>query len=287
MIFRRRKFLVKTLTSKAIRLFVKRHVSISEITEQYGISQEDLLQVIKKFFPQHEEARRIWNSLEKNSKHEKTDASQQSDLDQEQFSSVLSSEETVQEQFAQSELSQLKKTEGELSLTLIGIESQHKKLVAHHRSSQKTLLSLKKELDALNQTVERYRKKLSETLEEVQTTSEEMAKVNKMRKETSAELCKLRAKILELQKVTIFFYENGTFEVENGEIPAASSDALNKLFGELVLMPQASEFSVTLKEVKSIAQLLLWTKELKSQNIPFEVVFDRKSVEDFYRLVSA
>lgn len=281
---------MKTLTSKAIRVLDKRHASIPEITKQYGISEEELFQIIQKFFPQHEEARRIWSNLKKNTKREKAGVNQANSnseqsinpSEQEQVASILSFEET-----AQGQLSQLKEEEAKLSLALMNLEAQHKALVTANVSFRGALLALKKRLNALDQAVGECRKEFSKTLEEIQFTSERMAEVNEMRKETSFELSKLRAKIFELQKVTIFFYEDGTLEAENTKISAVSSEALSKLFGELVLYPQASEFSVTLKEVKSIAQLLLWTEELKSKGISFEIVFDRESVESFYRLVSA
>lgn len=293
---------MKQLNAKAIRLFVKRHTTISEITSKYGISEEELFHAIQKFFSQHAEANRIWNQLQKNSTKKAVPKEPSSDIatehnEQEHTTLNLSSEDEPSdsaslqlEEDAKSSVSTLPQLEDEatrMSHELMQLESKHKACTQELLESRKELLQLNEELEQMKLAVQKYEETISGILEKVQLTCSERAEINAMRREMSANLSLLRAKIFDLKKVTIFVYEDGTIDVENGEVPAVNSEALNQMFGELVLQPQALEFSVTLKEINSIAALLLWTEHFESSSIPYEVVFDRDPVKDFYNMVKA
>lgn len=293
---------MKQLNAKAIRLFVKRHTTISEITSKYGISEEELFHAIQKFFSQHAEANRIWNQLQKNSTKKAVPKEPSSDIatehnEQEHTTLNLSSEDEPSdsaslqlEEDAKSSVSTLPQLEDEatrMSHELMQLESKHKACTQELLESRKELLQLNEELEQMKLAVQKYEETISGILEKVQLTCSERAEINAMRREMSANLSLLRAKIFDLKKVTIFVYEDGTIDVENGEVPAVNSEALNQKFGELVLQPQALEFSVTLKEINSIAALLLWTEHFESSSIPYEVVFDRDPVKDFYNMVKA
>lgn len=293
---------MKQLTAKTIRLFVKRHASIAEITSKYDISEEELFQAIQKFFSQHAEANRIWNQLQKNSTKKAVPKEPSSNIatehnEQEHTTLDLSSEDEPSDstslQFEEdanssvSILSQLEDEATRMSHELMQLESKHKACTQKLLESRKELSQLNKSLEQMKLVVKKYEETIFEILEDVQLTCSERAEINATRREMSANLSLLRAKIFDLKKVTIFVYEDGTIDIENGEVPAVNSEALNQKFGELVLQPQASEFSVTLKEINSIAALLLWTEHFESSSIPYEVVFDRDPVKDFYNMVKA
>lgn len=296
---------MKQLTPKAIRLLVKQHATISEITSRYGISEEELFQMIQKFFSlhsQHTEANRIWSKLQKNSNKKAVPKEPSSDIatehnEQEHTTLNLSSEAEPSdstslqlEEDAKSSvsiLSQLEDKAAGMSYELMQLELNHKECTQKLLESRKRLSQLNEALEQMKMVVKEYEETISGILEEVQLTCSERAEINAMRREMSANLSLLRAKIFDLKKVTIFVYEDGTIDVENGEVPAVNSETLNQKFGELVLQPQALEFSVTLKEINSIATLLLWTEHFESSSIPYEVVFDRDPVRDFYNMVKA
>lgn len=293
---------MKQLNAKSIRLFVKRHTTISEITSKYDISEEELFQAIQKFFSQHAEANRIWNQLQKNSTKKAVPKEPSSNIatehnEQEHTTLNLSSEDEPSDsaslqlkEDAKSSVSILPQLEDEatrMSHELMQLDSKHKAYTQKLLKSKKELLQLNEALEQMKQVVQKHKEALAEMLEGVQLTCSERAEINAMQREMSANLSLLRAKIFDLKKVTIFVYEDGTIDVENGEVPAVNSETLNQKFGELVLHPQALEFSVTLKEIKSIATLLLWTEHFESSSIPYEVVFDRDPVRDFYNMVKA
>lgn len=293
---------MKQLNAKAIRLFVKRHTTISEITSKYDISEEELFQAIQKFFSQHAEANRIWNQLQKNSTKKAVSKEPSSNIatehnEQEHTTLNLSSEDEPSDsaslqlkEDAKSSVSILPQLEDEatrMSHELMQLESKHKACTQKLLNSKKELLQLNEALEQMKQVVQEHKEALAEMFKGVQLTCSERAEINAMQREMSANLSLLRAKIFDLKKVTIFVYEDGTIDVENGEVPAVNSETLNQKFGELVLQPQALEFSVTLKEINSIATLLLWTEHFESSSIPYEVVFDRDPVRDFYNMVKA
>ena len=108
-------------------------------------------------------------------------------------------------------------------------------------------------------------------------------------KTISSRLNVVRAKLEELRKISIFVYASGNLEIENGEVPASvlSDDAINSKFMALIQYPRAKDFSVTLKDITTVAKLLLWAEYLASSGLAFEISFDSEEVQRFYEAVTA
>lgn len=289
---------MNTLSAKALRIEEKRHTTISELLKKYRFSsEEELFQAIRKIYSYGEEARRLCSAFQKNSKKatQTSPEQTQSPLEhtaEEPTNSVEDTEVCTSEQSADveplSRKAQLEAEERDLSSELIGLETQHKGLVAQHLSSKKELLRMQKILDEMQRLILEHRNNLSRELDRIQATSAEMATVSQEMKTVSVRLKEVRAELDEIKKVSIFVYTTG-LELENGEIPAnvCSEETLQNKFMELIQYPRASEFSVTLKEINTVAKLLLWTEYLASSGLAFEISFDSEEVQRFYEAVTA
>lgn len=296
----------KPLTSKDIRLAVKHGNTISELMEEYGFShEEELFSTIGKIFTKGTDAAKIISAIKKNSKKNKpsreskqsipTFATSTSEDPTESVNSqgtveVLPVETHLAEDPTSSEsISSLEAEEQELSQQLMVLETTHKGLVSCHLASKKELLRMQRILAEMQRLIAEHQKNLTCELQKIQKTSDEMAKVSQEAKSISSRLKVVRAKLEELKKISIFVYANGNLELENGEIPhsVCSEEALNSKFTELVLWPRAKEFSVTLKDLTTVAKLLLWTEYLASSGLAFEISFDSEEVQRFYEAVTA
>ena len=296
----------KALTSKDIRLAVKHGKTISELMEEYGFShEEELFSTIGKLFTKSAEASKIISELKRNSKKKKlprekkqcvptstasTSEASTEDMAAQETIDVLSVEtHQVEEQTPAEIIRSLESEELELSQNLMALEGTHKDLVSCHLASQKELLRMQRILAEMQRLMEEHQKNLGCELEKIQKTSDEMAKVSQEAKIISSRLKVVRAKLEELKKISIFVYASGNLEIENGEIPSSvlSDDAINPKFTELILWPRAKEFSVTLKDLTTVAKLLLCTEYLASSGLAFEISFDSEEVQRFYETVTA
>lgn len=296
---------VKAMTSKDIRLAIKHGKTIPELMEEYGFSsEEELFSAISRIFSKGTEANRVISNLKKNRKKAKPCTRQiQEDVTATNSTTfdeltaknsvpedieVVSVETQNSHEQEQTE-SILETEEFELSQKLMTLESTHKELVASHLDSKKVLLRMQKILAEMQRLMAEHQKTLRYELEKIQKTSDEMSKVSQEAKAISSRLKVVRAKLEELKKISIFVYSNGNLEFENGEIPLSvcSEESLNSKFTEMILWPRAKEFSVTLKDLTTVAKLLLWTEYLASSGLAFEISFDSEEVQRFYEAVTA
>lgn len=289
---------MNTLSAKALRIEEKRHATVSELLKKYNLPSEDeLFRSIRRIFSREAEARRFFLAFQKNEKKNKAPSPEQtqSPLEHTAEEPTNSAEDTdvcTSEPSADieplSRKAQLEAEEQALSSKLMGLETQHTGLVAQHLSSKKELLRMQRILDEMQRLMSEHRSNLSRELDRIQATSAEMATVSQEMKTVSVRLKGVRAELDELKKISIFVYSTA-LELENGEIPANvfAEETLQKKFMELVQYPRASEFSVTLKEINTVAKLLLWTEYLASSGLAFEISFDSEEVQRFYEAVTA
>ncbi len=292
---------MKKLTSKALRILVKRHATLSDLLNEYHFSsEEELFQAIRKIYSHGDEAQRIFSAFQKNSKKANTPSPEQTQSPCEQTIEEHANpveatkvELDISEQQANTEplsrQAQLEAEEQSLSSNLIGLENQHKELVSQHLSSKKVLLRMQSILEEMQRLMSAHCTNLERELERIQATSAAIAEVSQKKRTVAAHLKEVRAELEELKKVSIFVYASGLLELENGEIPAtvSSEETLQNKFMELIQYPRASEFSVTLKEINTVAKLLLWTEYLASSGLAFEISFDSEEVQRFYEAVTA
>ena len=288
---------IKTLTAKDIRIAVKHGKTVPLLIDEYGFSsEEEFFSAICRIFSKSTEANRVISDLKKNGKKSHSrEKKENSPASSTQVSAEILSfqEETIasaeeDEPDHTETISSLEAEELELSHILMELEITHKDLVSSHLNSKKVFLRMQKIIAELQRLVEENQKNLRCELAKIQKTSEEMAQVSKEAKTISSRLKLVRAKLEALKKGSIFVYENGNIEIENGEVPSTvcSKESLDSKFTRLVLWPRAKDYSVTLKDLTTVAKLLLWTEYLASSGLAFEISFDSEEVQRFYEAVT-
>lgn len=278
---------MKKITAKDIRIAVKRHRTISELTEEYQFETEaDFISAIHRIFTQKSAALGIISSLKKNEK-KKSSATHEVSMSATSSGPVLDPPSTSESVSATVSLSEKLVEEETLSSQLVDLENTHKQLVSSHLNSKKELERMQRILLELQRLMNAHQSNLSQELQKIQATSHQMASITQQINSTRAHLTKVRAEIKNLQQVSIFVYANGSMDAENGELPAISDESINSKFMELIQLPRAKEFAITLKDVTTIAKLLLVTENLASSKLAFEISFDSDEVEKFYEAVTA
>lgn len=146
----------------------------------------------------------------------------------------------------------LKEQEHLLSDEVIDLEKKHKRLAEIRMSIRRDVVSLDKVLEELKRLVNENLKKLEEFETQYDNTAKQMAEVSFEIANKRDQLEKLREQIEILSRVTIFVYEDGNVEVENGEFVFDENQA-KQYFEELIQKPEAEE--VTLKVVRTISKI--------------------------------
>lgn len=146
----------------------------------------------------------------------------------------------------------LREQESLLSGEVIELEKRHKKLAEVRMSIRRDVASLDKTLEELKRLVEENFRKLEEFEDQYDKIAEQMAEMSLEISNKRGQLDKLREQIEILSRVTIFVYEDGNAEVENGEFVFDETQA-KQYFEELLKKPEAEE--VTIKVIRTIAKI--------------------------------
>ncbi|MGN1311185.1 MAG: hypothetical protein ACI4VP_05825 [Clostridia bacterium] len=146
----------------------------------------------------------------------------------------------------------LREQESLLSGEVINLEKKHKKLAEVRMGIRRDVASLDTVLEELKKLVEENFKKLEDFEAQYDKTAERMAEVSFEIASKRDQLEKLREQIEILSSVTIFVYEDGNVEVENGEFVFDETQA-KLYFEDLLQKPEAEE--VTIKVIRTIAKI--------------------------------
>ena len=90
-------------------------------------------------------------------------------------------------------------------------------------------------------------------------------------------------KIEDMKKITIFVYENASFEVENIPIEPIADSEITSHSMKLFALPEADE--LTGKEMKNIAKLQLVVEMIEGNGYKTELMFDSERVQKFKLIV--
>lgn len=293
------------LHSKDIYYVLKREVDgISELIQQFNFSdEEELFEVIKKVAPS--KSKDFIKDLKKQRKnfYKRVKASDEGkqvveeNIAQEEFTPEIPEEiptveietlETKSEEKIEitvESLEDLKKQEQELSALVCELEGKHKSYVAVRRDCLSNLELAKKALTELRRILKLQEDNVLKLYTEYEEAASAMHEINQEKNAQTQKLEAIRARIFELEKITIFVFSEGTIDVENADIPYVLEDQVMNKFNELIIRPETMEFSITAKQIKTIAKLLLMIEEFRKAHSTFEVEFDSKELQRFYETV--
>ena len=96
----------------------------------------------------------------------------------------------------------------------------------------------------------------------------------------------VRKEISSLQKIYIFAYSTGELEIENNsdlDLKVDAADAAVK-FDELIVLSAVD--SLTVKEIRQLARLLLIIEKIQTGKVQFELTFENQKLEEAYNDIS-
>lgn len=285
----------REFTSKDLHIQLKRGKDIEFMLEKYGLKDEDeLFKLIRKIIP-GSSADTFISKLQRNSRksakkdktsdnptldvHSEIHIQQENDID-----ASVPERKSYNHSLAEEEMKRLSKDEAELSRWLCKLESEHKLLVQKRSKVFDSLREAKKDCQELLERVEKIRERVEEYRKQYEDISKEMFKYNNDIGAAKEIIQDVRDKMSRLRVISIFIYEDGRIELEGAEIPEILDGSINILFNDLINRHDAEE--LTIKSVKSVAQLILIVKHFQEVRANFELYFDNSKVQDFYDLIS-
>ena len=181
-------------------------------------------------------------------------------------------------------LQNLKDEEKILRDGIISKENEHKNLIAKRKQLFKKLETQRSMMLQLRKTIEQRKKEVEEISAELISLSDEIVSVNSFLSTRRTDLLNIQNQIKELEKISVFIYENGEIDTDNFliDIPETWNDVF-----ENILRNEVVE-NLSIKQIKQIAKLIVLTSILHANSLEYELTFEsEKSQKAFYELDKA
>lgn len=176
-----------------------------------------------------------------------------------------------------SKLAQLEADRQAFSDELYAKEVSHKRKMQERKQIADRLRSCKNILAKLLHQVDEVAEEVTLLGEQYSLKACEMRALDLEMSECRMVLADIDEMIEELKQV-VFLVRSSNIEVENAELPATNPDEVSALFSELLTKDDAEE--LTVREIKTVAQLILVTRSFKH----YEVVFENPKMETLFGL---
>ena len=285
------------LNAKALHVGLKHGMGTKAMIEKFAFgSQEELFSRIRRVAPQNaeqfikklkENQRKIDKKANTSNEEVGAQLQQQEVLLPEESSHVL--EATVSEEAVaaisvqteqQSRIAQLQELESELSALCIDKEREHKEMMKERREIASQLRNQQNVLREIQRLLKANQEKVLSLSKEYQEIGANMREVSTEISANKQRLMEVREEILELKRVSIFFYGDGDIEVENGEMPSISEENIARWFEKLITQSECEQF--TIRVIKSLAKLHGMAKYYEQHGLRYELIFDNDKVQAFW-----
>lgn len=293
------------MTNKDIHIAVKRNEGVQYLMKHFGFATEEaLFEEIRRISPlgaeefirklknkQKGAAKRKMKSKEKNLAKKATEVAKTAEVEEQpEAAEITETSETTENSSNATlaiirELEELKKLEAKLSLAVCDLEVLHGAQVATRRQLLEELVEAKKELEKLQEVLASQQRNVTRIYEEYNRCAEEMAKINAERKALQEQLESVRTQITELRKVTLFIYQNGDIEVEEGMPVQIWEEDITLTFNRLIRHSEVG--NLTINEVKTVAKLHEMVRAYQAEGISVELFFDSSAVQTFWEAIIA
>lgn len=268
----------------------KRGWTTYDFAEHFGVSEDEFLEAIKTTF-QGQSYQKICRQLEKNKKKGKTRhkgrvhkikvmpaCEQKMQIQEEEIQKEIEGE---QEMTVTDILSELKEKEQQVRTELCNRESNKSSLIVRRKNLYEKLKKQKDEILKWAAQLQRVEKEVDQTIQEIQTVSESIEMLKNEIYYDNEVLENIRKEIIDLEKVSIFVYQDGEIEVEGIEqvvIPECWEDIYRDLSKEECVE------DLTIKQIKMLSKTMAFLGSLGKK---YEVTFEVDKVQEvFDRIVS-
>lgn len=307
---------MKSIDARSLHIMCKRGKTVEELMAKYGKeTPEELFEAIRKADPKGAEY--FIKELKANQK-KATKFSRRQVQRTEGVAEALNAEEAEtgreeEQQMAEAEMSnheeepmmeaemseaeeeleetpmltleQLEKDEAELSGICVSLELEHKDMATRRREIVGDLARANRALKELMRLINENKEKIEPLITEYNYLAAQMSAKSAEITSYKEMLADARRQIRELRKVYILVYSD-KLVAENGELPTFSASKIDAIAYDDLIMRDEAE-ALTVKEIKTIAKLILTVNVLKYDDVEYELAFDNQKVQDFYELVTA
>ncbi|MBR1883524.1 MAG: hypothetical protein IJ809_01005 [Clostridia bacterium] len=173
------------------------------------------------------------------------------------------------------ELQKLEEEKSSLEENIASLENEREELYRKRKSVYSSLNEEKEALLEMLKQIESHEKVITNLSNELDDISKQAEKFNEEIALKNSELLSVMNRIQELSKISIFVYQNGSFELDNTELTVEVSEEDEKALFEAFTKSDAFE-ELTLKQIKAIAKLKIITEKISSN---FDITFESEEME--------
>ena len=257
------------MTAKDVKLALKQKQGTQYLVARYKLNSYDqLFALIEKLMPN--EAARIIPELKKNQR--KLDKKPQTSVQAEQKAPAPQKKATLQE---------LQEKEKEESERLKQLEEDYKRICIAKKDIDFQIKEEGYNLQELQRRLDLQKAVMASVIAECERICQEKLRTEKRISQVRKELEELNEEIEKLRVIVVFFYADGTIELENGEIPTIDEKEVQKGVGKLLELEEAEKFTV--RVLKAFVKLSKMLKNYRSQHIHYELIFDDSKAEQFWK----
>lgn len=276
------------INGKKMEVEIKNGATMENFLEKYNCTRDEFLEYLHKNFS--ENARNsMLRSIAKNSKKiKKQSRNEQQLIMDEEKSCEVTMEMHIEELAAvttdnnDQKLQEMKKKEKNLELQIYEQEKEHQKNLSKRRSlfeqlriQKEKMLELKKIIEKRQLEVENISKEINEVTNKISVEKDELFNNKQILEET-------RDYIKNLEKISIFVYENGEIEIENSETPEIT-DWQNEF--ETLINDEAVE-NLSVKQIRQLAKLTVLEKQFEKEGKEYELTIEDEIVEKIVKTIN-
>ena len=279
---------------------LKRGYGISYFQKSLNVSEDEFFQYLKKNFSSKAYAsmcKRLKNNEKsskkfgfKSSEHTTTDIAddETSTATMTDFTYTENNEETetVEVEDSISPLDMLKEQEHELSSVICSEEAEHVQLISRRATLKSQFQNQKAQLLELSHKIEAIRNDFEKTFSEWEKLGSDMHSLTESISDKKVSLEAIRNEIILLQKISIFAYANGEIEFENvGDFDTTTDSSSEAALFNKLIQNNVVE-SLTIKNIRQLAKLILIVEKLNAEHLSFELTFEDSTVQEVFNSIN-
>lgn len=268
------------IESRFINENLKKGWTIEDFAEKLEMSSEEFTKALHDTFNSRA-CRTMIASLKTNEKRKAKRSKKSSDIELNDGAIlVLDSEsefttDSPLETNPSLELQKLEEEKSSLEENIASLENEREELYRKRKSVYSSLNEEKEALLEMLKQIESHEKVITNLSNELDDISKQAEKFNEEIALKNSELLSVMNRIQELSKISIFVYQNGSFELDNTELTVEVSEEDEKALFEAFTKSDAFE-ELTLKQIKAIAKLKIITEKISSN---FDITFESEEME--------
>lgn len=279
------------VTGKIMEERIKHGWTLNQISQSYGVSEEEFLEALKKTFSS-KAYKGMLARLRKNEKiAHKTQKEEiiaeevvsYDESNQPETSTAIEEQTVDSENSSEDSIESLQLQKEELQNVLNRLELEHKALASQRVQIRNRISDYKAVLLDMQSKIRQYQTELEALVSELDEKFASMQTVNSSICEAKTALAEIDSKIEAKQKTFILVYETGDIEIESSFEFEIEQDEWSTLFDKIIKDELVD--SLTVKQIRGLSKCIALVKYLNSQGFKYEIAFESSIVEALFKKI--